>query len=565
MISLVQKKITFFKNKSDESKILVAFRFISLLITYCFYLLNNQEHELTRKIIIIGCLLISSSILSYLYPTYEESKRSIQLLILLETLGNTILLIPSGGIKSSFVWYSLNTILISTIFLSKKYGWINFFMYLLTYGIINNNFTDNNINYFEVFKEESNLLLSFIMIIIAMQILTILLKKIIEENKRQEEANNQLEKSNEMLMESLETIKGLYQSVNILTGQGNKEGIIKISFEHIKRITKTNTVFYFDITNNYNKLIYFDESCIFNSIKEYILNNLKQVLESEDPIELSISNNNLLLVHVGNNYATYGLLGMETKKNKESIIYKNNAYQLQFLSELISNAFERLSLEEVNERLIISEEQNRIANEIHDSVLQRLFSMSCGMFSLIKNLKKYSTNEISDELNEFRGIIDSTMKELRNKIYGLSWKKSGINSFTLDINTYIEDIKKFNQINIPFNIIGNIEILSTEHKKALYRIICEGIGNAVKHSKAKNIEVILNVNSECTNLSIIDDGIGFDLNKAMDNATKGIGIQNLHQLTEILFGELKIESENQKGTKIMVNLPNHKMKGEATI
>ncbi|MGB4440367.1 MAG: ATP-binding protein, partial [Sedimentibacter sp.] len=290
--------------------------------------------------------------------------------------------------------------------------------------------------------------------------------------------------------------------------------------------------------------------------EEHILKELNKILQSNVPLEICILNSKFLIISVCSSYATYGVLGMEANKNKESIIYRNNAYQLQFLSELISNAFERLILEEINDSLLIAEEQNRIANEIHDSVLQKLFSMSCGMYSLIKNSNNYTINEITDELNHFREIIDSTMKELREKIYGLSWKKSVSSSFNQDIKRYIDDIKRLNHINIPFSILGNIEIITTEQKKALYRMICEGIGNAVRHGKAKNIELKLIISSESTKLSIIDDGIGFDFKKVMEDSTKGLGIQNLHQMTELLHGEINIESKLISGTKIEIILPN---------
>lgn len=565
LLKLVAKVELLFKDNSDESKILVTYRAISIFITSTFYILNHPEHELSRKILIISCLFISSIILSYLYSTYEEYKNIIKLLLIIEIIGNTILLIPSGGLKSPFIWYSLNTMLISIIYLKKRYGLIIFLLYLLCYGIIINIFTNNNDYILKIFKDESNLLLSFIMIIAAIQVLAFSIEKIREKSKSLKEANIQLEVANNKLLESINHIKELYQSVNILTNQGNKEGIIKLSFEHIKRITKANSVFYYDITNNSNKIISFESNCLLDYIEDYIEKYKKQILESDDPIEISISNSNFIMVHIGNSYATYGLLGMETTDNKESIVYRNNAYQLQFLSELLSNAFERLILKEINDRLIITEEQNRIANEIHDSVLQKLFSLSCGIFSIIKNLNDYTTNEVTDELNYFRKIIDSTMKDLREKIYGLSWKKSGHSSFSLDIIQYINNIKKLNQVNIPFSIHGNLEILSIEQKKSLYRIICEGIGNAVRHGKVKNIEVRLNITSDCTNLSIVDDGVGFDLKKVMEDSAKGLGIQNLNQLTEILNGKIKIKSELNIGTAIEIILPNLMTKGEAAV
>lgn len=426
MLSITITRIeAFLKDKLEESKILFAYRYISLFITSFFYLLNHSEHEPLRKIIIIGCISIAAVILSFLYTIYEKSPRNIFVLLIIETIGNIVLLIPSGGINSPFIWYTLNTILISSMFLKKRYCWINFLVYLLGYGIIIEFGTDFSISLSGIIKEQSNLLLSFIMIIVAVQILAIYINKTKDEGKR-------LESANELIIESL---------------------------------------------------------------------------------------------------------------------------------------FERLFLEEINQRLLITEEQNRIANEIHDSILQRLFSMSCGIFSLMKNLSKHSTEEIEDSLNLFRENTDIIMKELREKIYGLSWKKSDHSSFSLDIKRYIEDVGKLSSVNIPFNFIGNIETLTGDQKKAIYRIISEGIGNAVRHGNAMNIEVSLNITSENSNLVIIDDGRGFDLEKVLRNPNRGLGIQNLYQLTESLQGQIHIESKAENGTTIEVLLPNNVelLKGEAAL
>ncbi|MDF2884122.1 MAG: integral rane sensor signal transduction histidine kinase [Clostridiaceae bacterium] len=351
-----------------------------------------------------------------------------------------------------------------------------------------------------------------------------------------------------------------------MTNQGNREGIIKLSFDHIKRITKTSMVFYYDISAESNKMLSsFENNYILNSIEEHILMEKDNIIEFNVPYEVCLSDTKFLIIYVGNNYLTYGLLGVEILTNRDSILYDDIAYQLQFLSELISNAFERLTLEEVNDRLLISEEQNRIANEIHDSVLQKLFSLSCGMFSTIKNLNNYKLKDIEDDLNDFRKTIDLTMKDLRDKIYGLSWKKTGNSSFSADIKRYIEDIIKLNKVSIPFSIYGSLEILTTEQKKALYRMICEGLGNAVRHGKAKNIDIKLDISAERTLLSIIDDGLGFDTKEIICNSTNGLGLQNLQQLAAILHGEISIESIVNKGTKLIIIFPNMLLKGEAAI
>jgi signal transduction histidine kinase len=182
----------------------------------------------------------------------------------------------------------------------------------------------------------------------------------------------------------------------------------------------------------------------------------------------------------------------------------------------------------------------------------------------MKKVEKISSSEIENELDSIRSTTDSVMKELREKIYGLSWKRFGLNSFKSNINKYIEEIKRYNDINIPFYIKGNEELLSISQKKAFYRMICEGVGNAVRHGKPNNIDISLEIEKESVELNIIDDGVGFDLSKLKTQETKGLGIQNLYQLTEFLNGDIKIISARGKGTRIEVDVPINgvKEKGE---
>ncbi|MDR7855058.1 histidine kinase [Tissierella sp.] len=556
---IVTNEVSFLGERLEESRILFIYRYISLFITSIFYFMNHSEHLIGKTIFILICLTISAIILSYLYLIYEDSKKNIMILLLIETVGNSILLIPSGGINSPFIWYTLNTILISSIFLKARYFWINLFSYILIISILASFGVNYDLNVLKFIKEESNLILSFIMIIVAVQVWSIFVKKTKEKSIRLEELNKQLESANERIIDSMNHITALYQSVNILSNQGNKEGLIKLLFEHIKKITKTKTLFYYDILEDSNKIIWEGDNDLLEDLKDNITKDLDNMLKCNKPMEICISDTRFVLLTVKSIYGKFGIFGLETMNQKESITYKNNIYQLQFLSELVSIAFERLYLEEINERLLITEEQNRIANDLHDSVLQRLFSMSCGIFALMKNLEKYTTADMEEELNIIRNTTDTVMKELRAKIYGLSWKKSGSNSFTTDIKKYIDDIKKYNNINIPFSIIGSEELLSCKQKKALYRIICEGIGNAVRHGEAKNIEVNLNIKSSDTLLLIVDDGTGFDLVKAMEPNKNGLGMQNLYQLTESLHGEIRIDSSIESGTKIDIRIPNNVM------
>lgn len=154
------------------------------------------------------------------------------------------------------------------------------------------------------------------------------------------------------------------------------------------------------------------------------------------------------------------------------------------------------------------------------------------------------------------------MRLLRETIYDLSWNKYANDSFIVEINNYINDIKYINNAEINFNISGDIEILSILQKKALYRIICETLSNSIRHGKADIIDINLLINKEEVNLIITDNGNGFDV-KAMGNS--GIGLKNIKTLVDVLKGSIEIDSKIGKGTKLFIKLKNAEQKLEGIV
>lgn len=549
-------KIYLIKSKSEESKIIFIYRYFSLIITSFFYFTNNSVHSFSQKLFIVVCISISSIILSYLYLKNENSKKNIKFLVLIEIIGNSFILIPSGGLTSPFVWYALNTILISALLLNKRYSWINMIVYLLLQASVVYFFDKGEIGLLELIDNESNLILSFILITAAIQLWARYVRRIKENGKRLSETNNQLILANKKIKESIDYIMDLYQTVHIFNNQGNKNSLIRLLIDYTKKITKSNTAFFYDIYNNTDTITTDEENSIIESLKNNLLENLKNIDCSKLPIEIQIENKKFLVAAVKSSYKDYGLLGFGISNCDEEPINQENTYQIKFLSELSSIVFEKFYLEEVSQRLLITEEQNRIADEIHDSVLQRLFSMSCGIFVLMNNLEKQSYDKTKEELNIIRSSTNKAMKELRSTIYGLSWKKNGLNSFETDITNYIDDIKRLNNVEITFDIFGNHELINSKQKKALYRIICEGISNAVRHGKANDINVSLDVQADMSLLNIYDNGIGFELARVLEDKSKGLGINNIHYLVDSLKGQIKIDSQPGKGTKIEIIIPN---------
>ncbi|MCM1990226.1 sensor histidine kinase [Oceanirhabdus seepicola] len=555
------KEFFFAKEESREMKIVFLYRYISLIFTSFFFIIGNNISTFHSKIFIVLCISLGSMILTYLYKKNQNSSKYISILVFIEAIGSSFVLLPSGGFNSPYLLYFINTILIAALKLDRKHCWINSSIYLLaSIGNIYLFVDKGNKSLFEIIAKQPNIILSVLLITAAIGLLSKFTKILQSESEKLIELNNQLVIANKKTNEAMEQIMSLYQAVGSLSDQRDRSEIIKLIVNCTKEITRSDTVFFNNILDEENKIIIEGNEDVSQFMKNKLRHEISvrwnSIYNSESPVDIIVADKRFTMVIVRSTYNNYGILGIETTGYKEDIISKQNIDQLVFLAQLSSIVIERSHLEEVNERLLVTEEQNRIADEIHDSILQKLFGMSCGIFALIKNLEKSNINEIKEGLNNIRNSTNNVMRELRFTIYGMSWKKDGVNTFEVDIMNYIKEIQRLNNVNITFKIKGNHELLSTREKKAVYRMICEGIGNGLRHGNANNVDITLYIKSKYKLLKIIDDGKGFDLNGIRKEKENGLGLRNIQNLTYSLNGEIDIYSEIGTGTSIEVKIPN---------
>lgn len=537
------------------------YRYGSLSVTSLVFILQNNIHNLLKNVFIITSIIITGVIFDYMYRKINNT-HYITILLLIEIIGNSVILIPSGGLASPYIWYSINTLFISAINLGSVYLWGNLVVYFIAIIYIPHIFLPERLDV-QYSSQESNLILSFILVTGIVQILAKYSKGIECRSNIIEETNAKLQAANNEIKQSMNHIIELYKTIHHLSMQDNKDNLIQLITEYSIRILGVERVHILTIESsdhrhfmeNFNEIL--DVQCS-NDVNNPVSNLWNRLSISSEPIQTEIQNKVFILSSIRNDYKVFGLLVIDiTSQNSIEDEYQFNN-KLKFITDLGVIVLEKKELEQVNELLLINEEQNRIANEIHDGVLQKLFSISCGLFNLSQraNQEGLEANVLVDELNLIRKTMNDTMKDLRSTIYGLSWKKYGDNNFINLINTYIDDIKALHDINIIFEHRGHIENLDYNYKKSIYRIICEGIGNAIRHGRAEKIEVNLFITNEYTTLRIVDNGCGFDKRILENSKNVGLGMDNMNHLTLSINGRFDFISEIGKGTAITIKIPN---------
>lgn len=212
-------------------------------------------------------------------------------------------------------------------------------------------------------------------------------------------------------------------------------------------------------------------------------------------------------------------------------------------------------------RLIISQqdkleegknlEKSRIAKEIHDGILGRLFGLRLNLDGLNYKTEEEAKEERHMYLSELK-LIEQDLREISHE---LSREKTVlINNFLAILNRLFEEQIKINKAELITLIDEKIDwnLLTNTTKINLYRIVQESLQNCNKYSKAKKITLGFQKDVKGNLiLTIFDDGIGFEVN----SKSKGIGLTNIIDRVHESLGTIDIISGKNKGTSITITVP----------
>jgi signal transduction histidine kinase len=197
-----------------------------------------------------------------------------------------------------------------------------------------------------------------------------------------------------------------------------------------------------------------------------------------------------------------------------------------------------------------SKEKKRLAQDLHDGVLGRMFGLRLNLDSLNSSADEEAVQKRFELLNELK-TIEQDIREISHDLN--REKQVLINNFVSIVHNLLEEQKNAFGAEVNYTIDSNVnwDKIGNAIKINLYRILQEGLQNINKYANAKNIFVEIKGDEENVYLKIKDDGIGFDVNKK----SKGIGMQNMISRTHDCKGIIDITSKKDEGTKIVITIP----------
>lgn len=359
--------------------------------------------------------------------------------------------------------------------------------------------------------------------------------------------------------------------LGIIIANKKAEEKIRVSYErYLLAIRATNDVIYdWDLINNqlhwaesfYSHFGYQPsdpsiayeqwENAIHPNERTTVLESLRKFLDSGNSVvwqgEYRIrhaSGHYLLIQERG--FLVYNLKGEATrmvgsiqdvtqKKQMEQRLLKQEVDRQKLVAQAVVDAQER--------------EREEIGKELHDNVNQilstaRLYLELANSDERERsNLIKRSTNTINDAINEIRAISRSLLPP-----------SVGDLGLVESVQDLVENVRFTRKLNVEFYCQGEVDSLVLHQQKLmLFRIIQEQVNNVLKHAEAENLIIELSVDEGELQLTLTDDGKGFDAGDIKKK--KGVGLSNIHSRVELFNGIVKIVTSPGDGCTLHIHVP----------
>ena len=216
------------------------------------------------------------------------------------------------------------------------------------------------------------------------------------------------------------------------------------------------------------------------------------------------------------------------------------------LAVLAGSAVYTTRLNDRLNELAVLDERERIARDIHDSIIQDLFAMGLGLQGLSMRVDPPIDSTLRTNVER----IDELIGRLRSLIFDLAHSDLHETSARASMSALLR------QLAAPFTALVrlNMEIENLpddRHLDDVRHIVKEATSNALRHSKGEAITVDIDSFDQQLIVSVADDGVGFD----PELVSRGLGLGNLEARVDRLGGHLSIRSGAEHGTVVEVTIP----------
>jgi len=219
------------------------------------------------------------------------------------------------------------------------------------------------------------------------------------------------------------------------------------------------------------------------------------------------------------------------------------------LTHRASISIANMELFEQTKDLAVMEERNRLARDLHDSAKQKAFA-ALAQLGTARGILNGNSNGATMHLNEAENLVSDVIQELTflvQEIYPIALQEKGL---TAVLREYAFEWGNRNDIKVNL-ALHKERRLPLGIEQAIYRVTQESLANVARHSHANRVDISLNYNNGLLQLSVADDGRGFD----MELKGHGLGLRSIRERVSSIDGTVQFQSAPGQGTRIIVQVP----------
>lgn len=199
------------------------------------------------------------------------------------------------------------------------------------------------------------------------------------------------------------------------------------------------------------------------------------------------------------------------------------------------------------------EERRRIARELHDDVGQALSAVNVELAVAERRLERVGVS--SDTLGAARALVDGALRRTRDVSQLLHPSALEDLGLAAALASVLSGFERRHQVPVDFRNESGPDRFEPEIERAVFRVVQEALTNIARHARARRVTVSLARTDDELQVSVADDGVGFEAGSSSQGASRGLGLVGMRERVSHLGGTLVVTGRPGAGTRIAVRIP----------
>jgi signal transduction histidine kinase len=220
---------------------------------------------------------------------------------------------------------------------------------------------------------------------------------------------------------------------------------------------------------------------------------------------------------------------------------------LESFASHVSMALEYGRARDDLERLAVVEDQERIARDLHDTVIQQLFATG---LSLQATAQRASDSRTAERIQQAVDSLDTIIRDIRSAVFALRSKTSGGSDIRSTVRDIATQIFESSDVKVDLHFDGPVDTaIDDDVEQHVTATVREALSNVNRHARASRVDVFLTVASDLV-IRVVDDGIGVAV-----GGRRSSGLLNLRKRAESLGGTMVLATPAAGGTALEWRVP----------